>query len=140
MSGLAPGSSFPSLDLRLAGGEALEWRSLRRRHLALLLLPQAGPAALALAAQAQARQDQLRWLELRWLSVFPGGGELPADWPAPAHPPCRLEDPLPPGLAWGRAYIVSKRGSLLASCAPEELDFEGLEKDLLYWEAGHCLP
>ena len=53
----------------------------------------------------------------------------------------RHSAPLPDGLEWDKAYLVSKNRTLV-EVYPEIyfLNVTGMEKDVLYWESRHCLP
>ena len=47
----------------------------------------------------------------------------------------------PDGVEWGKAYVVSKNRTLLEVYPePGLLSVAKVERDLLYWEANHCMP
>ncbi len=142
MSLLVKAQPFPNLYLGRPDGTALEIFDLRkRRHAVVLTLDKPDPDVHAFIAAFQARAKLFDWLETTLLPVYARVRDIPTPWPAPAYPPCLLPGEAPQGLEWGRAYVVSKHGTLLEIYEePAYLSADALERDVMYWEAGHCLP
>jgi hypothetical protein len=142
MSALEKGKPFPNLFLNRPDGTSFELVDLRRReHALVLLLRHPDAAHLAFVSHFQDRAKLFEWLNLRLVAVFAKIDTVNTPWPAPGYPPCLHARPLPDGLDWDKAYVVSKNGTLLETYEePEFLGVDAIERDLLYWEAGHCLP
>lgn len=136
------GQPFPVLFLTRPDGTSLDLQDLRKKeHYLLLLQRQPHPDVLAFISHFQDQARLFEWLQTRLVAVYPRREAVPSPWPAPGYPPCLFGGDLPDGLEWDRAYVVSKNGTLIEIHA--ELPFlsvAAIEKDMLYWEAGHCLP
>ncbi len=136
------GGAFPNLFLLRPDGTSFELMDLRRRkHALVLLLSPPAPEARALIGLIQDRAKLFRWLDLEVAASFPNPRAVFTPWPAPDFPPCLHPALVPEGLEWGSGYVVSKNGTLLERYPDlAELSADKVERDLLYWEAGHCLP
>jgi hypothetical protein len=141
MSPVAKGLQFPNLDLARPDGTGLELYDLwKKEHCLLLLLPAADPDALAFVSHWQDQARLFQWLNTRLICAFPRREAIPTPWPAPGYPPTMHSGPLPDGLEWGKAYVVSKNRTLTEVYPhPGELSVAKVERDLLYWEANHCM-
>ena len=142
MSGLPKGAQVPNLFLTRPDGTSLELYDLwKKEHCVLVLAKRAHPDLDAFIRHFQDQARLFNWLDTRLLPVFPRREAVPSPWPAPGYPPCLYAEPLPQGLEWDRAYVISKHRTVFEHYAdPLELSVAKLERDLLYWEAGHCLP
>lgn len=142
MSVPVKGLRFPNLFLARPDGTGMELYDLwKKEHCLLLLLPSADPDALAFVSHWQDQARLFEWLNTRLVCVFPGREAVPTPWPAPGYPPCLHAEPLPDGVEWGKAYVVSKNRTLLELYTElDQLSVAKVEKDLLYWEANHCMP
>jgi hypothetical protein len=142
MSAVGKSLPFPNLFLVRPDGTSLELVDLRKKqHALVMLFSRPDPDAMAFVGHFQDQARLFDWLGTRLLPVFARRDHIPTPWPAPAFTPCLHTDPLPEGLGWDKAYVVSKNGTLLEQY--EELPMlsvHKVEQDLLYWEAGHCLP
>jgi len=142
MRRLARSEAFPNLFLPRPDGTSLELQDLRKHYHAFIVFlskPDADVAAFVAHFQAEARLFE--WLQARLLVVYARLQDIPTPWPAPGHPPFLRPGDLPEGLAWDMAYVVSKNGTLLQAYEePGLATIKELEQELLYWEAGHCLP
>ena len=141
MSAVAKAFPFPNLFLTRPDGTSLELLDLRKRqHAFLLLLSKPDPDLMAFVAHFQDQARLFEWLETRLLVVFQRRQDIPTPWPAPGYPACLYPGRLPEGVRWDRAYVISKNGTLLEAYEePGMMSVATLERDLLYWEAGHCL-
>ncbi|MGH7443125.1 MAG: hypothetical protein ACREKE_10685 [bacterium] len=142
MSPVTKAQPFPNLFFSRTDGTSFELLDLRKqKHVLLLFIQESDPVARSFLSLFQDRAKLFDWLDARLVAVFSQSKSVYCPWPAPSYPPCLLTEPLPEGLEWGNAYVVSKNGSLLEIyLSVSELSVEKVERDLLYWEAGHCLP
>jgi hypothetical protein len=142
MSKLAKALPFPNLFLMRPDGTSMELVDLRKRkHALVLLLSKPDPRALTFVGLCQDKARLFEWLDTQLLTVFERLEHVVTPWPAPGYPACVHADPLPDGVEWDRAYVVSKNGTLLEIYDEfDVLSVDRVERDLLYWEAGHCLP
>lgn len=141
MSALAKGGRCPNLFLARPDGTGLELYDLwKKEHCLLLLLPSADKDVLAFIGRWQDQARLFEWLNTRLICAFPRREAVPTPWPAPGYPPCLHAQALPSGLEWGKGYVVSKNRSLIEVYPePAMLSAAKVEKDLLYWEANHCM-
>ncbi|HTB22913.1 MAG TPA: hypothetical protein VK914_09420 [bacterium] len=143
MSALLKTQPFPNLFLKRPDGTSLELVDLRKKqHALLLFLSRNDSDAMAFVSHFQDQARLFEWLNTRLLVVFRNPKDIATPWPAPGHPPCLIPDmPLPAGVEWDKAYVVSKNGTLLEIYEePALVSVAKVERDFLYWEAGHCLP
>lgn len=142
MSSLIKGTPFPNIFLTRSDGTSLELQDLRKKEHALLVMQQRPDNdLLAFISHFQDEARLFEWLQTRLLVVYPRRESVPSPWPAPAFAPFLYAEPLPQGIEWGQAYVVSKNGTLVEIYAePALLSTAKIEKDMLYWEANHCLP
>jgi hypothetical protein len=142
MSSLPKGAQVPNLFLTRPDGTSLELYDLwKREHFVLVLVRHAHPDLGAFVSHFQDQAKLFSWLNTRLIVVFPKRDDVLSPWPAPGYPPCLYGELLPQGLEWDQAYVVSRNRTLFEHYGdPRELSVAKLEKDLLYWEAGHCLP
>ncbi|HTA17366.1 MAG TPA: hypothetical protein VK786_06445 [bacterium] len=142
MNSVSKGLPFPNLFLKRPDGTSLELVDLhKKQHALLIFLSKHDADAMAFVAHFQDQARLFEWLQTRMLVVFPDHEPVTTPWPAPGYPACLYPDTLPDGVHWDKAYVVSKHGTLLEIY--EEPGFLGVakvERDVLYWEAGHCLP
>lgn len=139
---LAKAQPFPNLFLTRPDATSLELTDLRKKeHCLLILQSRPHPDVQAFISHFQDQAKLFNWLNTRLVVVYPRREEIPTPWPAPAYPPCLYAAALPEGVAWDQAYVISKNGTLTEFYGhPGDLSVAKVEKDLLYWEAGHCLP
>jgi hypothetical protein len=142
MNAVAKGLPFPNLFLKRPDGSSLELVDLyKQEHALLLFLSKPDPDALAFVAHFQDQARLFEWLQTRLLVVYRNQDHVTTPWPAPGYPACLHLEALPDGVDWDQAYVVSKHGTLLETYGePGFLSVDKIERDLLYWEAGHCLP
>lgn len=142
MSAVGKSLAFPNLFLPRTDGTCLELVDLRKKqHALLMLFSKPDPDAMAFVSHFQDQAKLFEWLNARLLPVFARREHIPTPWPAPHYAPFLHTEPLCDGLEWDKAYVISKNGTLL-EIYPELplLSVHKVEQDLLYWEAGHCLP
>ena len=136
------GAPFPNLVLARADGTGMELYDLWKREHGLLLLqkePHADVMAFVRRFQDEARTFE--WLQTRLLAVFPTRDVIPTPWPAPGYPALIYSEPLPTGMDWGKLYVISKNKTLYEVYPePAMISVDKVERDLLVWEANHCLP
>jgi hypothetical protein len=142
MSSLVKGQQAPNLFLMRSDGTSLELYDLwKKEHVILIFSPGGDRDTEALISRFQDQARLFEWLNARLLCVYPRREVVPTPWPAPGYPACLHAEPLPGGYEWGKAYVISKNRTLLARYDLDgEISVARFEEDLLYWEAGHCLP
>lgn|GEM_PF-2495469 len=142
MSSLPKGAQVPNLFLARPDGTSLELHDLwKKEHCLLILVKHPHHDLGAFISHFQDQAKLFTWLNTRLLVVFPRREAVLSPWPAPGFPACLHSDVLPQGLEWDQAYVISKNRTLFEQYPDlRELSVAKLEKDLLYWEAGHCLP
>jgi hypothetical protein len=142
MSLAVKGAQFPNLFLTRPDGTSLELYDLwKKEHCLLLLLKAPNPDALAFIQHFQDQARLFEWLNTRLIVVYTRREAIPSPWPAPGYPACLFGDFLPQGVEWDKAYVISKNRTLMEIYPePAMLSVAKVEKDMLYWEAGHCLP
>lgn len=142
MSLVVKGLQFPNMDLSRPDGTGFELYDLwKKEHCVLLLLPKPDPDTLAFVSHWQDQARLFEWLNTRLICVFPKRDLVPSPWPTPGYPACIFGGDLPQGVEWGKGYVISKNRTLVELYPhPGELSVAGMERDLLYWEANHCLP
>jgi hypothetical protein len=142
MSPVSKALPFPNLFLGRPDGTSLELLDLHKKeHALVLLLSKPDADALAFVSRFQDKARLFEWLGTRLLTVFQRPEDVPTPWPAPGYPACLHVKALPDGVEWDKAYVISKNGTLLEIYGEVGfLSVDAVERDLLYWEAGHCLP
>lgn len=142
MSLVVKGLQFPNLFLVRPDKTSLELYDLwKKEHCLLILLERQDKDVAAFIARWQDNARTFEWLNTRLLVVHAKREAITSPWPAPGMPPCLHAEPLPQGVEWGKAYVISKNRTLTEVYEhPSELSVAKVEKDLLYWEANHCLP
>ena len=142
MSLVVKGGQFPNLFLTRAEGTSLELYDLwKKEHCLLVMLKKADHDTMAFVSHFQDQARLFEWLGTRLIVAFPRREEVPTPWPAPGYPACIFSSDLPQGVEWGKAYIISKNRTLIEVFPePHMMSVARVEKDMLYWEAGHCLP
>lgn len=138
---LRPGDQFPNMFLVRPEGTSLEIYELwKKQHALILFSRQPHPDLTAFISHFQDNARLFEWLNLRLLAVYPAREKVPSPWPAPSHPPFVYGQPLPDGVEWDKAYLISKNRSVFGLFPePWFMSVAGIEKDVLYWESGHCL-
>lgn len=135
------GLPFPNLLLSRTDGTGLELYDLWKKEHALLLLqkePHSDVMAFIQRFQDEARTFE--WLNTRLLAVFPKREVIPSPWVAPGYPALYCAE-LPKDVEWGKLYVISKNKTLFEVYPePGMLSVAKVERDLLVWEANHCLP
>jgi hypothetical protein len=92
------------------------WDYRQKSHVILLYDPQADAAARAgWHQEIKTNNKQWDWLKVIFVMV------------------AQAPETLPPGV-----YVIDRYGRLWNFYPPKEWTFEGLEKDLVYYEARHC--
>jgi hypothetical protein len=142
MSPIAKGLPFPNFFLTRPDGTSLELFDLhKKQHALLIFLSKHDSDAMAFVSHFQDQARLFEWLQTSMLVIFQNLETIVTPWPAPGHPACLHPQVLPDGVEWDKAYVVSKHGTLLEIYEePGFLTVAKVERDLLYWEAGHCLP
>jgi len=142
MSSVAKGEHFPNVFLKRPDGTSMELVDLyKKEHALVLFLSKPDPDALVFVSHFHDQARLFEWLNTRLLVIFPKQEHLVTPWPAPAYPPCQHLEDLPDGVHWDKAYVVSKHGTVMEAYEePGFLSVAKVEQDILYWEAGHCLP
>lgn len=138
---IEPGKAFPNLFLIRPDTTSLELSDFRKsEHFLILFVDYPHPDTFAFVRRFQDEARTFEWLQTRLLVVFPSLKGIPTPWPAPGYPPFIYSQALPEGVEWGKTYLVSKNQTLF-SIYPElpMLAASVVEKDVLYWEARHCL-
>jgi hypothetical protein len=139
---ILPGAPFPNVSLSRPDGTGMELYDLWKKQHALLLLQKEPHADIMMLIQRF--QDEARtfeWLNTLLLPVFSSREAIPTPWPAPGYPALYHSSPLPSGMDWGKLYVISKNKTLFETYAePGMLSVARVERDLLVWEANHCLP
>lgn len=135
------GELFPNFFLIRPDQTTLDLYELRKKEHALLLFIEKPDRDLL--AFVQRFQDEIKtfeWLKTRLVPVFKDGPKIPTPWPAPSFSPFVFSTPLPEGIEWGKAYLVSLNRTLY-SVYPELglLSAHKVENDVLHWESGHCM-
>lgn len=142
MSLAIKGAQFPNFFFTRPDGSSLELYDLwKKEHCLLLLLKKADHDTLAFISHFQDNARLFEWLNTRLIVAFPRREAIPSPWPAPGYPACLFSSDLPQGVEWDKAYVISKNRTLI-EVHPEipMLSVAHVEKDMLYWEANHCLP
>jgi hypothetical protein len=142
MSQVIKGLQFPNLFLSRPDGTSLELYDLwKKEHCLLILLDKPDKDVEAFVRHWQDQAKLFEWLNTRLLVAHAKREHIASPWPAPGMPPTLHPGPLPQGVDWGKAYVISKNRTLVEIYAqPSELSVAKVEKDMLYWEANHCLP
>lgn len=139
---VAKAQQFPNVFLTRPDGSSLELYDLwKKEHCLLVLMKQPHPDVQSFVSLFQDQARLFEWLNTRLIVVFPKRDVIPSPWPAPGYPACLYSDTLPQGVDWDQAYVISKNRTVMELYLdPRELSVGRLERDLLYWEAGHCMP
>jgi|SRR5665213_146931 len=142
MSTLAQAQPFPNFFLKRPDGTLFELVDLyKKQHAVLLFVSRVNSDVLVFVTHFQDQARVFDWLDSRLIVIYQNLHAIVTPWPAPAYPPCLYSGTLPDGVQWGQAYVVSKHGTLLETYPELDLlSVAKVERDLLYWEAGHCLP
>jgi hypothetical protein len=141
MMPIAVGQPFPNLHLDRPDGTGMELYDLwKKEHALLLPQKEAHPDVMAFIQRFQDEARTFEWLNTRLLPVFPKREAIPSPWTAPGYPALYVKE-LPQGLEWGKLYVISKNKTLYEIYPePGMISVAKVERDLLVWEANHCLP
>jgi hypothetical protein len=136
------GAMFPNLTLARPDGTGMELYDLwKREHALLLFQHEPHNDVMAFIQRFQDEARTFEWLNTRMLPVFASREIIPSPWPAPGYPALYHSGPLPTGVDWGKLYVVSKNRTLYEIYPePGMISVAKVERDLLVWEANHCLP
>jgi hypothetical protein len=136
------GQMFPNMVLGRPDGTGMELYDLwKKQHALLILQDKAHPDVMAFIDRFQAEAKTFEWLQTRLLPIFPKREAVPSPWTAVGYPPLLHPGALPDGVEWGRAYVISRNRTLLdVYLNPGEVSVSKFERDMLVWEANHCLP
>lgn len=135
------GDLFPNFFLIRPDGTNLDLYELRKKeHALLLFIEHPDRDTQAFIQRYQDETKLFEWLKTRLLVVFKDRSKIPTPWPAPSYSPFVHSEPLHEGIEWDKGYLVS-RNRTLYSIYPELpfLSAHRIERDVLHWEAGHCL-
>ena len=135
------GQPFPNLTLARPDGTGMEIYDLwKKKHALLLLQKQPHPDVMAFISRFQDEAKTFDWLNTVLLPVFPKRDVIPTPWIAPGYPALYCAE-LPDGLDWDKLYVISKNKTLYEVYPePGMISVARVERDLLVWEANHCLP
>lgn len=135
------GQPFPNLVLERPDGTGMELYDLwKKQHALILLQREPHPDVMAFVQRFQDEAKTFEWLHTRLLCVFPKRDGIPTPWPAPGYPALYCNQ-VPEGVEWGKLYVVSKNKTLYEVYPePAMISVAKVERDLLVWEANHCLP
>ena len=139
---IAEGQPFPGFFLSRPDGTSIQTDEFKKHYHALLVfIDAAHPDTLAFVQRFQDEDNVFRWLNTKLVPIFKERVPIPSPWPAPMYSPFVYAEPLPEGIEWGKAYLVSKNMTLF-SIYPELpfMSAHRVEQDVLHWEANHCLP
>ncbi len=114
---LEKGKRIPNWKVRDADGREHElWDYRQKSHLVILYDPQASQETVS-QWQKTVQAERQRW-----------------DW---LHTAVLIAHEAPKEMTPG-AYVIDRYGMFWNYFPPDEWSFEGLEKDLVYYEARHC--
>jgi hypothetical protein len=136
------GLPFPNLVLARPDGTGMELYDLwKKQHALLLFQKEPHPDVMTFLTRFQEEAKTFEWLNTVMLPVFPKREAIPTPWPAPGYPALYYNQDLPEGVDWGKLYVVSKNKTLYEVYPePGMISVARVERDLLVWEANHCLP